>query len=129
MAICVNDFFRKKLKRRYGDKLQKYIDFAMNKVFKNKEKISYDFFSESLVILTDIDKNNEIADDKKTYVINRKMYISDWAMKQNKDVLMHIVIHEIIHILNPEYTEEKVIEETDKKFSKLRNLSEWKVFL
>lgn len=48
MAICVNDFFRKKLKRRYGDKLQKYIDFAMNKVFKNKEKISYDFFSESL---------------------------------------------------------------------------------
>ena len=72
---------------------------------------------------------SEIADDKKTYVINRKMYISDWAMKQNKDVLMHIVIHEIIHILNPEYTEEKVIEETDKKFSKLRNLSEWKVFL
>lgn len=41
---------------------------------------------------------------------------------------MHIVIHEIIHILNPEYTEKKVIEETDKKFGELQNLSEWKIF-
>lgn len=128
MVIRVDDIFQKRLKIKYEKKLQKYIDFAMKKVFKNKEKISYDFFSKSLGVLTAIDKNNDIEDAKKAYAKNGKIYISDWAMEQNKEVLMHIVIHEIIHILNPEYTEKKVIEETDKKFRELQNLSEWKIF-
>lgn len=65
MVICVDDIFQKRLKIKYEKKLQKYIDFAMKKVFKNKEKISYDFFSKSLGVLTAIDKNNDIEDAKK----------------------------------------------------------------
>ena len=117
------------LKQKYQKKLQKYIDFAMKNVFESDEKIEFEFYQYGLCRVSIITKNMEIEDNKKACVKDGKIYISDWAMEQNKDVLMHIVIHEIFHVLYPEYSENKVKEETDNKFKKLKKSALWKTFL
>ena len=101
----------------------------MKNVFESDEKIEFEFYQYGLCRVSIITKNMEIEDNKKACVKDGKIYISDWAMEQNKDVLMHIVIHEIFHVLYPEYSENKVKEETDNKFKKLKKSALWKTFL
>ena len=116
------------LKRKYGSKLERYIRFAQENIFDSKKEIQFDFYKVSQSEITIITKNWDIEDSKKAYVCNGKMYVSDWTMEQNKEKLMHIVIHELIHIFYSDYTEEAVIKCTNIKFEELKKNLKWKVF-
>ena len=67
----------------------------------------------------------DIEDNKKGYCQDGKIYISDWAMEQDKSVLMEIVIHELTHLFYPEFSENEVIDFTKKQYEKVIKKSEW----
>lgn len=125
----IEEIERSELEKKYKYRLIKYINFALENVFKTKAKIDFKFFQinpgrNSIQYIKYID----IKDSKKGYVMNGVMYISDWTMEQDKNVLMKIVIHELLHILCPEYSENQVVNETDRKFNTLEKSIKWKVF-
>lgn len=121
-------FQKDELRKKYGYRLKKYIDFAMKNVFRSERQIEFEIYQAGTSRVSAITKNFEIEDHEKAYTMNGKIYVSDWAMEQKKEDLMHIVIHEICHVLNPEHSEDKVIKETDLRFKELSNYMMWKIF-
>ena len=126
--INIKELDECELKRKYGNKLERYIRFAEDAVLGSKKGIEYTFYKVRNSNITYITKNWDIENSKKAYVYNEKMYVSDWAMEQNKETLMHIIIHELMHIFYPDYTEEAVIKYTDIEFEKLKKDYKWIVF-
>ena len=129
MGDIVEKVQKDALRKKYQVRLTRYIDFAMAEVFHFKRTIEFDFYKVNDMNVTTLTKMFEIEDAKKAYVSHGKMYVSDWAMEQKKEILMNIVIHEIIHILYPNYNEEKVVLETKCKFDEIQNSLRWKIFV
>lgn len=124
----VHEYIKDELMKKYGEKLKRYVDFAMESVFESKQQIEFEFFPAGISKISKVTAYLPIQDNKKAYATKDKICISDWAMEQDKDTLMHIVIHEICHLLYPEYSEDKVIKETNRRFNKLSNSMHWKIF-
>ena len=124
----VPEYTKNELMNRYGEKLKRYVDFAMESVFHSKKQIKFEFFPSGIYKISKVTSYLPINDNEKAYATKDKIHISDWAMEQDKDALMHIVIHEICHVLHPEYSEDEVIIETDRRFNKLSNSMHWKIF-
>lgn len=64
-----------------------------------------------------------ISDSSKAYC-NKKtntIYISNWALRSPTYVLTHILLHELLHINFPQYSEEKIITLTEDYFEKIRD--------
>lgn len=59
-----------------------------------------------------------IKDSEKAWCIPYEgiIYISDWALAKGGVTLQKILIHELLHINFPDATEEKIIDETEKRF-------------
>lgn len=126
--INIKELDERELKRKYGNKLERYICFAEDAVFGSKKEIEYTFYKVRNSNITYITKNWDIENSKKAYVYNKKMYVSDWAMEQSKETLMHIIIHELMHIFYPDYTEAEVIKYTDIEFEKIKKNYKWIIF-
>lgn len=68
-------------------------------------------------LLPPISDSNKAYCNKETNTI----YISNWALRSQTYVLTHILLHELLHINFPQYSEEKIITLTESYFKKIRN--------
>lgn len=133
--ICTNIYLtenHEKLANKYGSKFEYCKNIILDAYPDLKDAERYIFY---FVLISKFSSNNlfgylPIADNRKG-ICNKKtktIYISDWALMQSDlHILTEILLHELIHINYPKYSEDEVVMETHKRMRKFQN-SRFRVF-
>lgn len=105
------------LKAKYWKKFNKCKSKILARYSDLKEATEYIFISEaSLSRRLKIEKVNL---ERKAWCKGNKIYIGEIVLMQNEDDLIKVILHELLHINYPHYSEDEVIEETNKRMGLL----------
>lgn len=105
------------LRVKYWKKFNKCKSKILARYSKLKDAAEYIFISEaSLSSRLKIEKVNL---ERKAWCKGNKIYIGEIVLMQNEDDLTKVILHELLHINYPYYSEDEVIEETNKRMGLL----------
>ena len=101
------------LKKRYGKKIDSILEEVLNKNcdLYGSPKIMYYIESDWLNRVLYHNLEDKAFCDKNRKVI----YLSDTVCKSNDSAIFEVIVHELIHLTYPDYNENRVIEETEKR--------------